>query len=174
MTPEDFARFKEQVEVARAAIDDIALLLNLEEIGQPRQSMKQTPTPLGVAKTYIGRDEEVDRISLTEFLSVDPVDTPWCGYFISSCLRAAGYPITPNPGVARGYADYGDPTDDPAVGDLAVWRSHVAFVAELDQIKVLGGNQSNEVNISPKIWFDKYSKFLGYRKLPERDATTSI
>ena len=30
---------------------------------------------------------------------------------------------------------------------------------------VLGGNQSDEVNISPKEWYDNYSKFLGYFRI---------
>ena len=30
---------------------------------------------------------------------------------------------------------------------------------------VLGGNQSDEVNISPKEWYDNYSKFLGYYRI---------
>lgn len=83
------------------------------------------------------------------------------------------------------------PAEDIEINDVqpgwfACWRNHVAIVAgrclkgvskitslsdweELednvgDEIMVLGGNQSDEVNISPRHWYDNYSKFLGYRK----------
>lgn len=79
---------------------------------------------------------------------------PWCGLFAAVVTHRAGsVPIT-NPLWARNWANYGDPVDDPHLGDVLVFQreggGHVGFyVAEdADHYHVLGGNQSDSVTIT--------------------------
>lgn len=131
-------------------------------VEQNRRFADATPH-LTVARSYEGLDEEKDTAQLERFLGVNPAATPWCGAFVKSCLRDAGLQ-TLNTNRARDFASYGT-AGDGSVGDIAVWGSHVAIVAETTpDVKVIGGNQSNEVNTSPKHWYDRYSKFIGYRR----------
>ena len=98
-------------------------------------------------------------------------DTAWCAAFIGWVLKQAGKPSTGSL-AARSYLNYGVATDSPELGDLVVfWRinkvgpyGHVAiFVKDAgDMIYVLGGNQSDGVNITA---FAK-ANVLGYRKIP--------
>jgi uncharacterized protein (TIGR02594 family) len=83
-------------------------------------------------------------------------ETPWCGAFVGHCLLAAGIPIVEK-GLAvraKAWADWGKPTQ-PRVGAIAVFGreggGHVGFVVgeSADNLYILGGNQSNEVNIMP-------------------------
>lgn len=101
-------------------------------------------------------------------------ETAWCASFVGYCLETAGFTSTKKLN-ARSYLEYGIPTTKPEVGDIVVfwrgsktsWQGHVAFFIrqEGDNVSVLGGNQSNMVNIShyPK------SQLLGYRKLPKTE-----
>lgn len=94
--------------------------------------------------------------------------TAWCAAFVGSCLEQAGIKSTKKLN-ARSYLTWGDATDKPTVGDIVVfwrgkkngWQGHVGFYINETQthINVLGGNQSDMVNIQP------YSKerLLGYR-----------
>jgi uncharacterized protein (TIGR02594 family) len=96
-------------------------------------------------------------------------ETAWCAAFINWCLAKAGLHTSNSLG-ARSFLKYGVSTDAPRLGDLVVfWRikptgpyGHVGFfVAErAEGIYVLGGNQSNQVNIT---LFPK-SQVLGYRR----------
>ena len=91
----------------------------------------------------------------------------WCAAFVGAMLRRCDLPSTGTL-TARDYLKYGTPLDEPKLGCIVVftrgnstWEGHVAFyVGETaNNIKVLGGNQSNSVSIAsyPK------SKLLGYR-----------
>ena len=83
---------------------------------------------------------------------------PWCASFVCYCLEMAGLKST-NSKSARSYEAYGMLTKAPVFGDIVVfWREtktsgkgHVAFFSGYDSsgnIKTLGGNQSDEVNIA--------------------------
>lgn len=99
-------------------------------------------------------------------------DTAWCAAFANWVLKQSGKPITGSL-AARSFMQYGMATDKPSLGDIVVlWRisidsafGHVGFFVKEDKanIYILGGNQSDEVNITP---FPK-SRVLGYRKIPE-------
>lgn len=94
-------------------------------------------------------------------------ETPWCAAFVGSCLENAG--ITSTKALnARSYLKWGREIAKPVAGCIVVfkrgkssWQGHVAFYIGQsdDRIKVLGGNQGNEVKVST------YSKddLLGYR-----------
>lgn len=81
-------------------------------------------------------------------------ETPWCGTFVAHCLRTAGVSVPKHWYRAKAYNDWGVPCS-PRVGAIPVFGrkggGHVGFlVGESDaNYYVLGGNQRNQVNISP-------------------------
>lgn len=98
-------------------------------------------------------------------------EVPWCAGFVGACLSRAGVPPTLPPGerlLARSYLKVGVPIDRPSVGCIAVLtrdndpaKGHVGFVVgETDtHIALLGGNQSNAVNVRHRLKGD----VIGYR-----------
>jgi len=96
-------------------------------------------------------------------------ETAWCSLFANWCCKQAGLPYTGALN-ARSWLDWGVEVDIPKQGDIVVlwrespdsWKGHVGFyVTERHGwIYVLGGNQSNEVNIKayPK------KRLLEYRR----------
>lgn len=105
-------------------------------------------------------------------------ETSWCAAFVNWVLKQANLPYQ-NKLNARSFLEIGTPVTVPQLGDVVVfWRGlhkdefigdtklkkgHVGFfIREHDGfIYVLGGNQSNQVKISP---YPKY-KLLGYRRM---------
>jgi uncharacterized protein (TIGR02594 family) len=92
-------------------------------------------------------------------------ETPWCSAFANWCVERSGNEGTDS-AWARSWLNWGKKTNTPRRGCIVVFErgtdsGHVAFyIGETaTQIKVLGGNQNDEVNISnyPK------SRLLGYR-----------
>lgn len=81
-------------------------------------------------------------------------ETPWCGTFVAHCLRAAGIDVPKHWYRARAYAEWGVPCE-PRVGAVAVFGrtggGHVGFIvgASASNLYILGGNQRNQVNITP-------------------------
>ncbi|MCC7097289.1 MAG: TIGR02594 family protein [Thermomonas sp.] len=83
-------------------------------------------------------------------------ETPWCGAFAAYCMVRAGLPIPPKGEAVRAlaWAKWGVSTA-PRVGAVAVFGrqggGHVGFVVgeSADNLYILGGNQSNQVNITP-------------------------
>lgn len=91
----------------------------------------------------------------------------WCSSFVNWCIVTAGKKGT-NLANARSWLNWGEPLKTPVLGCVVVFsrgtnpaQGHVGFYAgETDGfIRVLGGNQGNEVKIS------NYAKgnLLGYR-----------
>lgn len=83
-------------------------------------------------------------------------ETPWCGFFVAHCMDAAGQPY-PGKGEfarAKAWATWGRACQ-PVVGAVVVFErdggGHVGFLvgASAANYYVLGGNQSNAVNITP-------------------------
>lgn len=95
---------------------------------------------------------------IDDFYTADEI--PWCGLFVGYAIKKAGFEPPKNYSVvrARDYAHWGIPAPEPAFGDiLSFWRGskngrdgHVAFYVQEDPhaYHILGGNQSNEVNIT--------------------------
>lgn len=99
-------------------------------------------------------------------------DQPWCAAFVGWCLEQAGVPSTKS-ARARSYLDWGISIAKPIHGCVVVLargpdkeKGHVGFFwsEDLDQVYVLGGNQSNKVCVRG---YYKYN-VLGYR-VPEDD-----
>jgi uncharacterized protein (TIGR02594 family) len=107
---------------------------------------------------------------LSGFPWVRDDETPWCAAFVHWCLRQAGTPVRGTL-AARSFLTVGYHTTDPKLGDLVVlWRDsiqsangHVGFFIRRtrDYVYILGGNQSNAVNI---LAFP-VSRVLDYRTL---------
>lgn len=81
-------------------------------------------------------------------------ETPWCGTFVGYCIHATGRAVPKHWYRAKDWASWGKATP-PRVGAIAVFGrqggGHVGFVVgeSRDNWYVLGGNQSNMVNIAP-------------------------
>ena len=81
-------------------------------------------------------------------------ETPWCGFFVAHCIQAAGLPFPKMFPRALAWAEWGKACP-PAVGAVVVFNrqggGHVGFLVGENAANyyVLGGNQSNMVNIAP-------------------------
>lgn len=80
-------------------------------------------------------------------------EVPWCAAFVGACLERSGIQSTRFEG-ARSYADWGQKLEAPVSGCVVVFSrdggGHVGFVVGQDEagnLLVLGGNQSDEVNV---------------------------
>lgn len=100
-------------------------------------------------------------------------ETAWCAAFVNWCFWKVGLPV-PGTLAARSFLKVGRRTLAPKLGDLVVlWRiskdspyGHVGFfIRENDTlVYILGGNQSNAVNITA---FPK-SQVLDYRTFSDK------
>lgn len=97
-------------------------------------------------------------------------ETSWCAAFVGAMLHRAGLKGTGSL-VARSYMNWGAQISlsEAMPGDIVVfqrgdssWQGHVGFYVKHDDfdIWVLGGNQSNQVNVSKY----RVSKLLGVRR----------
>lgn len=81
-------------------------------------------------------------------------ETPWCGTFVAHCIDSTGRTIPKNWFRAKEWATWGKKTL-PRVGAIAVFGrdggGHVGFAVgeSASNYYILGGNQSNMVNITP-------------------------
>ena len=139
------------------------------------------------------KDKLMNFFEVENGLRVDPDETAWCAIFQWTAINKSGIyvPYTPNARqLFKSLVEIGQPirkdVDELQEGDIFGWGSHIAtFVGYADAEDkatsyeewaalqdpdgkfemVIGGNQSNMVNISPKIWYDRYSEFLGVIRL---------
>lgn len=79
---------------------------------------------------------------------------PWCGLFMAVVAKRADKEIPKDPLWARNWAKFGVNTGEPGLGDVLVFQrqqgGHVGlYIGEDDTAYfVLGGNQSDQVNIT--------------------------
>lgn len=118
---------------------------------------------IATARTFIGVKEISGPMSnpiITKFMSElgfkDGDNTPWCGGFVYSVQKSCGlkYPI--GPALSTNWLTVGTKLDAPAYGCIAVFTrpggaGHVGYIVGRDKstgmLKVLSGNQSNQVSI---------------------------
>ena len=134
-----------------------------------------TPTWFDVAKKEIGvkekRGGENPRIIEyhdTTTLSADEDEISWCSSYINWCFKQVKIKGT-NSAAARSWLNWGVTLDEPKAGCVVVfwresrtsWKGHVAFLDRIegDRVFVLGGNQSDAVNVSSY----PLEQVLGYR-----------
>jgi len=121
----------------------------------------------------------IDRWTGTDHF--DDGQIAWCSMFVNDVAEKAGFEHTEKLN-ARSWLDAGEhvPLEEAQVGDVVVfwrqspnsWKGHVAFYVRHDpeRIWVLGGNQSNAVNIRA---YDR-SRLLGVRRLRSLDSLQSL
>lgn len=111
-------------------------------------------------KEVVGPGSNPQILDMAEELDINygDDDIPWCGLFVAHCIGStlAMEPLPTNPLGARQWAKFGEDCS-PQLGAVLVfwrgskngWKGHVGFYAGEDSsaYHVLGGNQSNEVNI---------------------------
>lgn len=138
-------------------------------------------TPFEIAKSHIGTWEwkQGHNPKILKWFAdvghewVKNDETAWCAAFVGAVLKEAQMPHTGALN-ARSYTDWGDPVEpkDMKQGDVAVfwrgsptsWKGHVGFVDHVDSanVYVLGGNQSNQVNVKPY----PLTRLLAVRRMP--------
>lgn len=137
------------------------------------------PPQLTVAEQFVGMNEVEHRVTLKEFLGIDPVRVEWCAAFVNSVLHEIGVEHTQSL-MARSYLEWGVSTDDPSPGDIMVfsrgnsgWQGHVGFYVATVEYKdtsywiVLGGNQDNSV--SYRLYRVGHWRHLDTRTLPDAE-----
>ena len=113
------------------------------------------PPWLTEARTYVGRTHEDTNWAavqeLAKFLGYTDLKegTSWCGAFAGGILEKRGLAAPKNPLGSQSYRTWGVPCEE-RVGAVVVFKSHVGFVSSPGM--VLGGNQSDEVNIREYDW----------------------
>ncbi len=124
-------------------------------------------------KEYSGNGENpriVEYLRSTNLRAADSArdETPWCSGFVNWCVEKSGYAGTDS-AWARSWLNWGSTITKPRHGCIVVFKrdvnnGHVGFYlgATATGIKLLGGNQSNAVNVSSY----KKTDVLGYR-LPQ-------
>lgn len=133
---------------------------------------------LELAGQQLGMNERDQGAALQEYMAnggvnLDPATRAWCADYVNATLAQKGLPTTGS-SMARSFLDWGQETQDPNEGDLAVFSrgdpngpyGHVGFFKGYDEagnVLVLGGNQGDAVSVAP------YSKnnLLGFRTLGE-------
>lgn len=113
------------------------------------------------AREAPGKADNPDIINWAEDLDLryPGDDVPWCGLFVAHCIASQlpEEPLPDNPLGARNWLKFGvaqEPSDGAVLvfwrGSSSGWQGHVGFYAGEDgaAFHVLGGNQSNAVNIA--------------------------
>ena len=158
----------------------LLLVLLLSGCGFTSIIEEKQPNFMETAYYYLGYTEMENTKELKAMFGFNPRYTEWCAAFVNTILETSGYESLnttnyPYPLIARGYLEYGEPLleDELRYGDIMVftrgnskWKGHVGFYVGQEKIKgktyyrILGGNQSNEVNIS---LYPRY-RLLGIRR----------
>lgn len=113
-------------------------------------------------KEVKGKGSNAVILNMAKFIGVDNIykddDTAWCALFMCAILKAVNYPMSFRQYEclrAKSFLKWGDPIsiNDMKRGDIAIFTrsggGHVGIVIaeSKDTVFVLGGNQSNMVNI---------------------------
>lgn len=126
------------------------------------------------AQQWIGYGRDANAAKLNDYLynggrNLSIQDRAWCADFVNRTLQAGGQQGTGS-GMARSFLGWGKPTQQPQVGDIAVFSrgdpngptGHVGYYQGLNpdgSIRVLGGNQGGRVSVAT---FPR-SQLLGFR-----------
>jgi uncharacterized protein (TIGR02594 family) len=116
---------------------------------------------LGVSEVYgTVHNPRIIEYHQSTTLKAKTDEIAWCSSFVCWCLEQSGYRSTRS-AMSKSFLHYGRKVEKPYAGAIAVFDrgpnknyGHVGFFLEEsnDRIKVLGGNQSNQVSIA---WFKK-------------------
>lgn len=145
---------------------------NLLKIALSEYGTKEVP--------YDGNNPEITKYAVRSGIKgISDDEVPWCSSFINWCAFMAKLERTNNP-VARSWMKIGEEVKEPETGDLVIlkrgnksWQGHVGiFINYVDDslIRVLGGNQNDEVNISVM----RCKNVVGYRRLRKEPTLEKI
>lgn len=87
-----------------------------------------------------------------DFYNMDSI--PWCGLYVAICAKRAGFPFNQKALSAREWIKWGKLSLYPQLADVLIFQrsggGHVGFYVAEDEnyFHVLGGNQSDSVNIT--------------------------
>ncbi|MGI9350070.1 MAG: TIGR02594 family protein [Rhizobiaceae bacterium] len=109
-----------------------------------------------IAKRYVGLHESKHNKKLARTVGVNPRRTPWCGAFVGAVVKKAGKSVPNGYMRAASWKKVGKAVSlkKARKGDIVVVRTkygnHVGFYAgqKNGRVQLLGGNQSNRVQIS--------------------------
>jgi uncharacterized protein (TIGR02594 family) len=138
-----------------------------------------------IAGRNLGMNEREQNAALQDFMrtggqNLDPAVTAWCAAYVNASLSQAGMQGTGRLN-ARSFMDWGQATDTPNRGDIAVfsrgdpngWQGHVGFFdgyGDDGRIRVLGGNQGDAVSLS---YYDP-ARLLGFRTAGENTGASPL
>ena len=103
-------------------------------------------------------------------------EVPWCGLFVSVIMKRAQRDVVASPLWARSWSTFGVEADTAMLGDVLVFSrnggGHVGiYVGEdKDCYHVLGGNQSNQVNVTRIM----KSRCIAIRRPPYRQQPDNV
>lgn len=138
---------------------------NVPQVQQRKVSNLHKSSVYSRAANFVGLSEKSNTGTLQKLTGVNPRMTPWCAAFINGILKHTGHKTTGS-NAAASFRTYGVAVRKPAQGDIVVMRKHVGiFVGYVNRngrryVAVLGGNQSNRVQIS----YYPASKVVAYRR----------
>lgn len=155
---------KRRGRIPQDLFDDLVASLEIGLAGKPAPQAPDLIEPawLTEARSHIGTKEVPGALHNAKILRwirdlggwFTDDETPWCGTFVAACVQVAGHPVPKHWYRARAWAQWGRPS--PArLGAVAVFSrrggGHVGFLIgeSATHFYVLGGNQSNMVNIAP-------------------------
>jgi uncharacterized protein (TIGR02594 family) len=138
-----------------------------------------------IAGQNLGMNEREQNAALQEFMrnggqNLDPAVTAWCAAYVNASLQQAGLEGTGRLN-ARSFMEWGQPTEQPQRGDLAVfsrgdpngWQGHVGFFdgyGDDGRVRVLGGNQGDAVSLA---YYDP-ARLLGFRTAGENTGASPL
>lgn len=163
-----FQKKREEIVLEDSALKEQSIQKNV-----PSQPTTMVPKWMQIASAELGVKEKpgaADNPRVIEYHSLTTLkatedSVPWCSSFVSWCLEKSGVQSTKS-AWARSYLNWGVELKEPKYGCIVVFTrgassGHVAFFVDKSShgVKVLGGNQSDEVNYS----YYSQSRVLGYR-----------
>lgn len=140
----------------------------------PLPNISELPKPFIVALNEVGIKEfegEHHNPRIVEYhqscdLKAKSDEIAWCSAFVNWCFMKSGMENRTKSAAAISWRNWGELTDEPKVGDIAVfrrvgssWRGHVGFFVAEDEhrVLILGGNQGNKVSFQ---WYPKQGKSI--------------
>ncbi len=109
-------------------------------------------------KEIVGKKHNPIILEWAKELGLEKVYTndeiPWCGLFAAICAKRAGLEVVKSPLWALSWAKFGTKEEVPMLGDILTFKrnggGHVGIYVGEDEtcFHVLGGNQSNQVNVT--------------------------
>lgn len=148
------------------------------EVDNTNETPQERPAPIieipgtymNLAEEKLGLHEVDDEGAVMEIVMwaglievITSPSIPWCAAFVKGILNKCGINTEGTNAQARSFLGWGKEIEEPIFGAIVIFNSHVAFVWEVRDdgtYTILGGNQSDKVNILDSKYF---GEALGFR-----------